>query len=149
VLSVALDPADAPACPEAVRAVLEADWVVLGPGSWFTSVIPHLLIPDLRRALETTPARILVALNLSAQPGETEGFTPQAHLEVLAEHAPGLSLHTVLADRASVSDPGGLQASVERLGAGLLTADVAHADGSPRHDPDKLAAAYAQAFGAT
>jgi uncharacterized cofD-like protein len=122
---------------------------VLGPGSWFTSVIPHLLIPDLRRALETTPARILVALNLSAQPGETEGFTPEAHLDVLADHAPGLSVSTVLADEASVLDLAGLRTSVERLGASLVTADVARDDGSPRHHPDKLAAAYAQALGAT
>ncbi|WP_206063322.1 uridine diphosphate-N-acetylglucosamine-binding protein YvcK [Nocardioides sp. HDW12B] len=149
VLSVALDPADAPACPEAVAAVLEADWVVLGPGSWFTSVIPHLLIPDLRRALETTSARILVALNLSAQTGETEGFTPEAHLEVLAAHAPGLSVATVLADSTAVTDLDGLQQAAERLGARLVSEDVARADGSPRHDPEKLAAAYARALGAT
>ena len=149
VLSVALDPADAPACPEAVTAVMEADWVVLGPGSWFTSVIPHLLIPDLRRALETTPARILVTLNLTAQSGETEGFTPEAHLEVLAQHAPGLRLATVLADHSTVTDLDGLREAVEGLGACLRTEDVAHEDGSPRHDPDKLAAAYARALGAT
>ena len=58
VHAVRLEPADPPACPEAVAAVAEADWVVLGPGSWFTSVIPHLLVPDLRRALVAPrPAR--------------------------------------------------------------------------------------------
>jgi uncharacterized cofD-like protein len=149
VLSVALDPPDAPACPEAVSAVRAADWVVLGPGSWFTSVIPHLLIPDLRDALETTPARVLVTLNLIAQPGETEGFTPEAHLQALHEHAPGLSIDTVLADQSAVTDLTGLGDAVERLGARLTLADVARDDDRHRHDAKKLAAAYAQALDAT
>ena len=147
---MALDPADAPACPEAVAAVMEADWVVLGPGSWFTSVIPHLLIPDLRRALETTPARILVALNLSAQSGETEGFTPEAHLEVLAEHAPGLQPRRGARRPLRGDRPRGPQERPWRGSArACVTEDVACDDGSPRHDPDKLAAAYARALGAT
>src|SRR3954454_14918631 len=71
VLEVSLAPADPKACPEAVQAIGEADWVVLGPGSWYSSVIPHLLVPDLRAALATTAAGIIVTLNLEAQPGET------------------------------------------------------------------------------
>ncbi len=69
VRSVSLIPEDPPACPEAVTAIEEADWVVLGPGSWFTSVLPHLLVPDLARALIATPARRIVALNLVAAAG--------------------------------------------------------------------------------
>src|SRR6516225_3883258 len=76
VRSVSLIPADPPACPEAVTAIGEADWVVLGPGSWFTSVLPHLLVPELASALTATPARRVVALNLAPQPGETDGFSP-------------------------------------------------------------------------
>src|SRR6202034_2808728 len=91
VRSISLLPADPPAVPEAVAAVREADWVVFGPGSWFTSVLPHLLVPSLRSALTATSARKLVALNLIPQPGETEGFSPHRHLEVLADHAPSLS----------------------------------------------------------
>src|SRR5437660_103534 len=105
VRSMSLIPADPPACPEAVQAIGAADWVVLGPGSWFTSVLPHLLVPELRDALVTTGARILVNLNLTAQPGETTGFSPEQHLEVLAAHAPDLKLDVVLADRPSVPDP--------------------------------------------
>ena len=88
VRSISLIPADPPACPEALQAIGAADWVVLGPGSWFTSVLPHLLVPELAAALVGTRARRLVALNLAPQPGETTGFSPHAHLEVLAEHAP-------------------------------------------------------------
>lgn len=143
VLAVHLEPADPPACREALAAVAEADWVVLGPGSWFTSVIPHLLVPDLRRALVTTSARKVVVLNLEPQAGETEGFSPETHLEVLAEHAPDLKVDVVLADRASLIDRSQLEVVTGWLGADLVVADLAVGDGTPRHDPDKLANAYA------
>ncbi len=147
VRSVSLIPADPPACPEAVQAIGAADWVVLGPGSWFTSVLPHLLVPDLAAALVGTRARRLVALNLAPQPGETEGFSPHAHLEVLADHAPDLAIDVVLADRTAVR---GATAQLEKaaglLGARLVLADLAVGDGSPRHDPRRLAGAFAQIF---
>src|SRR5262249_9718207 len=96
VRSMSLVPADPPACAEAVQAVAEADWVVLGPGSWFTSVLPHLLVPELAGALVTTPARRLVTLNLAPQPGETEGFSPHTPLNLLPPHPPPLNTHTFL-----------------------------------------------------
>ncbi|CAM5669319.1 Putative gluconeogenesis factor OS=Streptomyces rimosus subsp. rimosus (strain ATCC / DSM 40260/ JCM 4667 / NRRL 2234) OX=1265868 GN=yvcK PE=3 SV=1 [Streptomyces rimosus subsp. rimosus] len=77
VQSVHVVPEDPPAVPEAVEAVRDADWVVLGPGSWFSSVIPHLLVPELREALEETKARKVLSLNLAPQPGETDGFSTQ------------------------------------------------------------------------
>ncbi|HWS57203.1 MAG TPA: uridine diphosphate-N-acetylglucosamine-binding protein YvcK, partial [Actinotalea sp.] len=87
---VRLLPPDPPARPEAVQAILDADWVVLGPGSWYTSVIPHLLVPDLAAALHDTSARRALTLNLCAQPGETAGYSAEDHLRVLWEHVPGL-----------------------------------------------------------
>lgn len=143
VVSVQLEPADPPACPEALEAIHAADWVVLGPGSWFTSVIPHLLVPELHDALARTRARTLVTLNLEPQTGETEGFSPETHLEVLAEHAPDLKLDVVLVDRGAVVDEEQLVGTASALGAELVVADVAADDGSPRHDPAKLANAYA------
>lgn len=147
VVSVMLVPPAPPACPEAVAAVAAADLVVLGPGSWFTSVLPHLLVPDLLAALAGTRARRVVALNLAAQPGETAGFSPQQHLEVLAAHAPGLKVDAVVADTAAVADARGLMSGVSALGARLLLAPVAAGDGTPRHDPRRLAAAYRQVLG--
>jgi uncharacterized cofD-like protein len=143
VVSVALEPSQPPACPEALAAVAAADWVVLGPGSWFTSVIPHLLVPELRTALTGTSARTLVTLNLEPQTGETEGFSPERHLEVLAAHAPDLGIDVVLADTRSVADDDALRKVASGLGADVVVADVAVDDGSPRHDPTKLADAYA------
>ncbi len=146
VSAVWLRPHDPPACQEAVQAILEADWVVLGPGSWFTSVLTHLLIPDLRAALEKTAARRLVALNLVPQDGETAGFSPEAHLDVLLAHAPSLTLDVVLADDAAVRDTRGLRAAVEAAGARLVLAPVAFGDDTARHDPARLGAAYHTIF---
>jgi uncharacterized cofD-like protein len=150
VRSISLLPDDPPAVPAAVTAVMEADWVVFGPGSWFTSVLPHLLVPELASALRGTAAHRLVALNLAPQPGETGGFSPQKHLEVLAGHSPGLEFDVVLADTSAgetahdaVSD---LEKAAGAIGARLVLADVAVADGTPRHDPVLLAGAYADIF---
>jgi uncharacterized cofD-like protein len=146
VLSVSLIPEDPPAGPEALRAVEEADWIIFGPGSWFTSVLPHLKVPELARALVRTEAKRLVALNLAPQPGETDDFSPQTHLEVLRAHAPELKVDVVLADRNLVDEPDVLEKAVRTHGGRLALADVAAEDGSPRHDPARLAQAFAQIF---
>ncbi len=146
VLGVSLIPPDPPASPEALRAVAEADWIVFGPGSWFTSVLPHLKVPELAEALVRSPAQRIVALNLQPQPGETDDFSPQTHLEVLRAHAPELRVDVVLADRDVVDEPDVLGKVVRTLGGRLVLADVAAEDGSPRHDPARLAQAFAQIF---
>ena len=76
VKAVRLLPPGAPACASAVDAVREADLIVLGPGSWFTSVIPHLLLRELGTALCATSARVVVVLNLVPQVGETDDYAP-------------------------------------------------------------------------
>ncbi|GAB3867887.1 uridine diphosphate-N-acetylglucosamine-binding protein YvcK [Nocardioides maradonensis] len=148
--SVALVPKDPEVSPAVITAIEEADWAVLGPGSWFSSVIPHLLVPQLRDALVRTTARLVVVLNLAEQPGETGGFGPADHLGVLLEHAPDLTIDTVIADRAGVtSDPeqqAELEQMVQALGARLVLDDVAADDGTPRHDVTRLAATYARVF---
>ncbi|MEJ7834125.1 MAG: uridine diphosphate-N-acetylglucosamine-binding protein YvcK [Nocardioides sp.] len=148
ITSIALEPPDPPVSPVALKAIAAADWVVLGPGSWFTSVIPHLMVPGLREAVVDTDARVVVVLNLDEQPGETGGFGPADHLAVLAEHAPDLKVHTVLADEAVVAaDLDELRETAAAYDAALVVTDLAVDDGSPRHDPGKLSAAYARIFG--
>jgi uncharacterized cofD-like protein len=150
VRNVRLLPPGAPACAHAADAVREADVVVLGPGSWFTSVIPHLLVPQMAKALSATNARRVVALNLSPQPGETDGFSAETHLEVLAAHAPDLRLDVVIADVGAVADDDAeLREAAAGFGAELVVADVARDDGTPRHDPERLAAVYRDIFGTT
>jgi uncharacterized cofD-like protein len=147
VRAVHLDPENPPVCREAVSAITNADWAVIGPGSWFTSVIPHLLVPALRDALVQSSARKVVVLNLAPQPGETEGFSPEQHLEVLTDHAPDLGIDVVLADQAALSEHDVLERVTKGLGAELVVADLAVGDGSPRHDPVKLAIAYTAFIG--
>ena len=135
-----LHPADPPACPEAVAAIRDADWVVLGPGSWYSSVLPHLLVPDLRAALVATTARVVVTLNLTPD-DETEGMRAVDHLEVLRAHAPELPVHAVVADPASVDDVGELAELCATMDARLLVRQVRRGDQSAVHDPLRLAAA--------
>ncbi len=146
VRAVALDPPDAAACPDAIKAIAEADLLTLGPGSWFTSVLPHLMLPDLSAAIIGSRAHRLVVLNLAAQMGETEGFSPEQHLEVLSEHAPELRIDSVLADRACVALPQRLASAAARLGARLDLQDVA-VPGTARHDPAGLSASLATVLG--
>jgi uncharacterized cofD-like protein len=136
------------ACPAAVAAVLEADVVLLGPGSWFTSVLPHLLVPELHEALITTRASRIVVLNLVPQPGETAGFSPERHLDVLCEHAPRLRVDAVIADVDSVSTPDRLRRAAESLGASMRLDGVASAQARERHDPKALAESLRDALAA-
>jgi uncharacterized cofD-like protein len=141
-----LVPADPPACPEAVAAVREADWVVLGPGSWYSSVLVHLLVPELAEALLSTTARRCVTLNLSAERGETQGLTATDHLEALHKHAPGLRVDAVLADPSAVEDVDELSEAAAAMGARLVMRQVRRGDGTPRHDALRLAAAFRDVF---
>ncbi len=143
VLSVSLDPVDSPACPQAAEAIAAADYVVIGPGSWYTSVLPHLLVAGLRDALCSTPARVIVAMNLEPHADETRGYDLADHLDVLLRHAPDLRIHTVLADPSAVRDGDRLRDAVTAAGALLEVADVASTRAGV-HDLQKLAAAYAR-----
>jgi|SRR5690625_2861117 len=146
VVQVRLTPHDPPASTEAVKAIEEADWVILGPGSWFTSVLVHLLVPDLAAALERTAARRCITLNISNQDVETSGFTSADHLSVIRQHAPKMRIDAVLADPVAVEDVDALREEARKMGARLLLRQVRMADGSPRHDPLRLAAAYRDVF---
>jgi uncharacterized cofD-like protein len=133
-------PGESPsACPDAVAAVLGADVVLLGPGSWFTSVLPHLLVPELHEALVTTSARKVLVLNLVPQPGETAGFSPERHLDVLCEHAPRLRIDAVIADVDSVPTPDRLVRAADAVGARAHLLRVGVAGEPEQHDPAALA----------
>jgi uncharacterized cofD-like protein len=142
VQAVRLTPSDPPACEEAIRAVADADWLVFGPGSWYTSVIPHLLVPDLAQAIMASPAKRLVILNLAVEK-ETKGLSLSDHLKALTRYLPGLRVDVVLADGKAVGDPEPVERAAELLGARLVLDAIARDDGTPRHDPSALASALA------
>jgi uncharacterized cofD-like protein len=147
VRHIIVSPSDPPVDPAVLDAIAVADVVSLGPGSWYTSVLPHLLVPRLRAALAASSARVVLVLNLEPQPGETDGFSPEEHLTVLRSHLRGVALHTVIADEGSVVDRCGLLSAVRECGAELVLAPVAEDGGVPRHDPARLAGALRQALG--
>jgi uncharacterized cofD-like protein len=150
VRTVRLLPTGAPACAAAVDAVREADVVVLGPGSWFTSVIPHLLLRELGTALCGTAAQVVVVLNLVPQAGETDDYEPHQLLDLLQEHAApcgGLKIDAVLADAESLLDHEQLNRHVSAIGARLVVSRLAADDSAERHDAARLSEAIRAAVG--
>ena len=152
-----LKPDHPPAQPEAVKAILEADLVVLGPGSLYTSVLPNLLVDGIAKALEHTEALRVYVCNVATQPGETDGYDVEAHVRAIASHLPGAErpVDVVIAQdyppeaaspapEVSLVRPGG---ACE--GAGwptIFLADVVRDDRPLRHDPDKLGQALLRVY---
>ncbi|MDY6054461.1 uridine diphosphate-N-acetylglucosamine-binding protein YvcK [Micrococcus sp.] len=146
VAGLGLIPEDAPATPEALSAIELADWVVIGPGSLYTSVLPHLLMPDVREALTSTPAGRIFVLNLHTGTQETTGMTHADHLRALRAHAPGLGLDVVVADAEAVTDRAAVVQEARRLGARVAFSRVSSAHDPQVHDPLRLAVALAEAM---
>ncbi|MDO4613490.1 MAG: uridine diphosphate-N-acetylglucosamine-binding protein YvcK [Actinomycetaceae bacterium] len=145
VADVTLIPQDPPVFDEVLEAVAAADALILGPGSWYTSVIPHLLVSALREALERSRAKRIVVMNLESGK-ETEGLTASDHLRALAHYAPDLTFDAVIADPRLSRDCGDLEETARRLGASVFRRSVGAQDGSARHDPLRLAAALRDAL---
>jgi len=152
IQAIGLEPSNPAVCEQAVAAVRHADFVVLGPGSWYTSVLTHFQVPEMTRALhETTASRVLV-LNLRPQSGETEGYSAANYLEVLAKSYPDFKLDVVLADadhvrQESAGSGDRLQELVVASGARLVLAPLAKSQGlSDQHDPALLASAFTSIF---
>ena len=142
VVALRLEPPDPPACAEALAAIADADAIVVGPGSWFTSVLPHFLISEVVDAFSASAAERILVLNRAEQPGETTGFRPEMHLEVLHRLVPEVRFDTVLADSTSVADPEALQAAARLIGAEVVFRPIGRDDDQTRHDPDLLASAF-------
>ena len=146
VTNVRLEPEGAPACNEALEAIDLAAWLVLGPGSWYTSVRPRLLRPERRSALAATTARKLLTMNLSTNTAETAGMDATAHLEVLARYAPEVKFDAIIADEAKVAHKERFELAAQKLGARVFFGRVGVSDGRAVHDPLRLAAAYHEVF---
>ena len=138
--SLRLDPAHARSCPEAVAAITRADAVVFGPGSWFTSVLPHLLVPGIAETIASSPARRVLVVNSMPQKGETQDFAAHDYLDTWARLVPQVGLDVVLVDPTTVHDMPALIAAARRVGAEVHLADLLLPDDSA-HDPVRLAAA--------
>ncbi|HYP24046.1 MAG TPA: uridine diphosphate-N-acetylglucosamine-binding protein YvcK [Actinomycetota bacterium] len=136
-----LEPRSPRANRDAVQAILDADQVVLGPGSLFTSLIATILVPGIRKALQETAARRVFVCNARMQKGETEGLDAAAHLESLLAHAGARSVDVVVVQSPVVPVDGVDVTSVKSLGVRVVEADVASESGA--HDAERLAAVLA------
>ncbi len=149
-----LTPEGPQALPQAVDAVLHADMVVLGPGSLYTSVVPNLLIPAVREAVERTRAWVVYVCNVMTQPGETDGYTAADHLEALYRHGMAGTVDVVLVNDAPVTgEPARVyeragsapvvvdEERLQAMGVRVIRAPLAAAADFVRHDSAALTAA--------
>jgi len=151
---VFLEPEKVPAYPEAVKAILEADLIVAGPGSLYTSVLPNLLVPDVTRAIRASRALKVYVCNVATQSGETDGYGVEDHMRAIREHVGQPLFDTVLAnDRflGPVAAPSGAQwvrlPEEDKSGYRLVTADLVDEDLPWRHDSGKLARHLIELYG--
>jgi uncharacterized cofD-like protein len=151
---VFLHPEHIQANPEAIRAILEAELIVMGPGSLYTSLLPNLVVSDIARAVRASSALKVYVCNVATQPGETDEFTMADHVAAIQRHAGEDILDLVLANsnlrhdfppewHVSVVEPDGRPVE----GADVVLADVVNDDNRLRHDPQKLAAALMRLYG--
>ena len=133
--------------PEVLAALADADWMTMGPGSWFSSVLPHLLVPSLQRAIIESPAKKILLLNLDsnkdqATVGEYAGYSPREHCEILSHYAPELRFDLVVAD-SHLAGRQELREYLSERGFAYLEADLRDESMTIHHEGRKLASTFA------
>ena len=88
--------------PEAVEAVKQADLIVVGPGSLYTSILPNLLVPGIREGLIHSAAKIVYICNVMTQPGETDGYTAEDHVQAIYDHVGHSLFDVVVVNRGEI-----------------------------------------------
>jgi len=154
--SVEILPPDAPAYPEAVEALAEADLIVLGPGSLFTSVLPNLLVPGIREALRASSAHTIYVANVATQNGETDGFSAADHYGAIRRHLGQADVADVVLANSNLpgeplpdtwhSEAVSVNGNADFGGARLELADLVDYDHRYRHDAERLAAAVLRSY---
>lgn len=154
IKEIFLRPANVQANPEAIRAILEADMVICGPGSLLTSVLPNLLVDGMRQALAITSAVKIYVCNVATQHGETDDFSVSDHFATLVSHTgPGLFNYILANDNVQGPLPEAWHSkpvSLDRQyldGARVVASDVISEANRYHHDPQKLAAAIMRIYG--
>ncbi|MEM9777456.1 MAG: uridine diphosphate-N-acetylglucosamine-binding protein YvcK [Chloroflexota bacterium] len=147
IREIEIIPPDARAYPDAIRAILAADLVILGPGSLFTSIIPNLLVKDIAKAVESAPGKVVYVCNVASQAGETESYTVSDHVTQLGNYLDLDQLSCVLANSKihdGADQHGNLPIRLDHIDSQsieLVQRDLVD-DGKPwRHDTKKLAEA--------
>jgi uncharacterized cofD-like protein len=155
IVNVGCIPADPPALPAVVKAIEEAEYIIIGPGSLYTSIIPNLLVPEIREAIASVKVPRIYVCNIMTQPGETEGYTVGDHIAAIDRISKDKLFDAVLVHRKSPS-PISLERyarenshpvyldrhEVAQLNRRIVMANVMEEDevmGYVRHDPNQLA----------
>ena len=153
VQEIYLDPPNIQANPDAIRAILQADMIICGPGSLMTSVMPNLLVEGIRRAIEVSSSLKVYVCNVATQQGETDTFSVSDHFSALKQHLHGNLFDFVLANsnynghqlESLHSEP----VRIDRIhldGARVVKADVVAEENRYRHDSKKLADALVRLY---
>jgi uncharacterized cofD-like protein len=151
-----VEPADVRPTGEALEAISDAELIVIGPGSLFTSLLPALVVPGIREAIAASGALVIFACNVATQPGETGGFDLADHVDALNRHGAGFLPDIVLANnRFNAAAPAGWQGepvrlrwppASERSAPRLVLDDLVDPVNAHHHDPARLAAAIIGAW---
>ena len=150
--SLVLVPPDPRAHSDAIKAIQEADLLILGPGSLFTSIVPNLLVRDVANAVAQASALKMYVCNVAGEPGETEGYSIVDHLNVIRHYAGESSVDVVIANNnlPQLDGQGQLELIPPKAGwedrATYVSADVIDENNPSRHDPVKLALAISEAY---
>lgn len=147
LVELRLTPENPSARPEVLQAIAQADLITMGPGSWFSSVLPHLLVPALRTAIIESPAKKLLLLNLDsnkdqAKVGEYAGYSPLEHCEILAKYAPELHFDFVVGD-SHLNGGEALADYLQGRASAYIEADLRDSSVPIHHDGRKLTSTFA------
>ena len=143
--SLRIIPENPTARPEALAAISAAEWITMGPGSWFSSVIPHLLVPAQRSAIIASSAKKILLLNLDTadkSAGEYAGYSPLEHLRILTTYAPEIHFDCIVID-SSDTGQGELRDYLSTIGSELVVADLRNSEDHLHHDVNKLGRLFA------
>ena len=147
IMSTNLDAGAPRATLEALDAIKDSDWITIGPGSWYSSVMPHLLLEEQLNSIIASDARKVIVLNLDDPYGdELSGTSPHHHLAVMQRFAPTLRFDIALADKSAERYGNALKSKVEEMGGRLVLADVTQKSDPHHHDWQKLASAFSHIF---
>ena len=142
--SLRLIPENPRVTPEVLSALASADWITVGPGSWFSSVMPHFLLPELAAAVMQSAAKRIMVLNLPEPESVDEfaGSSAADHLDFILQHSPELRIDYAVVDPSAVEVNSRLQGLVEGLGGELIVAPLSQSPGSYHHDVEKLRSVF-------
>jgi uncharacterized cofD-like protein len=146
--SLKLLPENPVVTPQVLQAISEADWLIFGPGSWFSSVMPHFLLKDLASAVSQSSAKKIMILNLQGPENADEfaGNTPEAHLRLVLSHLPTFKLDIAIADPTVLDSASKLQELVKGLGGEVIVSDVARDLDRNHHDARKMSLLFSHIF---